>query len=665
MRGLRRLTAALLCGLLSLGSFPVVARDLGDRTQEPDGNAVQQPEPVLSTDTEVLRGQILDFLEEMDLVLTRLAQYPAMQDTFQAYRSRTGIQVPLNDDVYDVIQNASAQELEGMREAMLKVPGLLSTPAVLATALQQLPPAGQASGAGEGVTASFSIGSCSDNYAEHQKILSRTPAANSLRVVAGTLAFAWIIFDAAAEIAGAATEDVPYVGKNPTIPLMIVAGVLELVVLGLRFAADEIDIEISHSELCLASCLTDIQPGYAGRGCDNRDNNCAGGIDELIEDRFPPSITVDASPLGVCFPDEASAQEAFELATSASDDCQEVTPSLSFTSIPGLCQLVGSATVSDGLNSAGPRSATLKVDGQPPVIVVPPIAACYPTLGAARAALGSSTVTDCPGSVIDTSVTAVTKECVADVQLDAVDECGNRSTAMATVRVDGTPPDVDIDELLVAEPGQKACFPTEAEAIRTVREATKYDDNCTPADQLDLAMTTSGTTCDLLVTSTVTAQDACGGVGTDSYLTRVDSTPPQIMCTVASEVLWPPDNRMVDVGLNIQALDDCDGTMPDVQIQVTSDEPTAFAFTTEAADDPSPDAVIERDGAGNFLRLLIRAQRAGMDQNDGRVYQITVTATDSCGFRNSSSCWVTVPHTNPDPSTALNSGQKYDATVAN
>jgi hypothetical protein len=84
---------------------------------------------------------------------------------------------------------------------------------------------------------------------------------------------------------------------------------------------------------------------------------------------------------------------------------------------------------------------------------------------------------------------------------------------------------------------------------------------------------------------------------------------------------------------------------------VTSDEHPAEA---PGAGGPlhCPDAIITDDGA-----VLLRRERSG--GGDGRVYEITITATDNCGNAASCSVQVTVRHNPGQP--AVDSGQAFDA----
>jgi len=133
-----------------------------------------------------------------------------------------------------------------------------------------------------------------------------------------------------------------------------------------------------------------------------------------------------------------------------------------------------------------------------------------------------------------------------------------------------------------------------------------------------------------------------------------DTTPPEVSLSISIDSLWPPNHEMVDVGLNFEVSDICDPE-PVVSIKVTSDEPTT---TAPGAGGPehAPDAEITDDG-----RVLLRAERSG--EADGRVYVITVTATDSSGNIAYSSASVKVNH--DKKKRANDSGQNYDATLIN
>ena len=100
-------------------------------------------------------------------------------------------------------------------------------------------------------------------------------------------------------------------------------------------------------------------------------------------------------------------------------------------------------------------------------------------------------------------------------------------------------------------------------------------------------------------------------------ITVHDTVPPVLNASVGTGSLWPPNHDLVNVGLSATASDNS-GDPVQIQVAVFSDEDDI----TSGGGEMSPDA---RNIAPGTLRL--RAEREGSD--DGRVYLIVVTATDS------------------------------------
>jgi len=118
--------------------------------------------------------------------------------------------------------------------------------------------------------------------------------------------------------------------------------------------------------------------------------------------------------------------------------------------------------------------------------------------------------------------------------------------------------------------------------------------------------------------------------------------------------LWPPNHKMVPI--NIVGLTDPDGDPITITITgITSDEPTASAKGAGGAKH-SPDA----DGVGTATPS-VRAERSG--KGNGRVYEISFTASDGRGGECQGSVTVGVPHDQSDG--YIDDGQAYDATVPN
>lgn len=152
--------------------------------------------------------------------------------------------------------------------------------------------------------------------------------------------------------------------------------------------------------------------------------------------------------------------------------------------------------------------------------------------------------------------------------------------------------------------------------------------------------------------------EAIDGNGEASECTQtlsvVDVVAPEVSCEVAVDTLWPPNHKLVDVGLSFAVSDLCDEA-PSVEIRVSSDESPDSELGAGGAKHCA-DAVIGGDGS-----VLLRAERSGL--GDGRVYVITVEAVDGCG--NSSSCeaTVSVPKSQGPKGAAVSSGASFDATV--
>jgi hypothetical protein len=618
----------------------------------------------LADDPERFRAQMIDFLHDTEKVLGRGLQHPVLGQRIELALNAQMLEVPFPAEVYAGLENATTDELLRLRGALAGAPGFLSTAEILDSALALVP----------GLPDAAVAATCGTNYEEWNSVVSKTSVVRGLTIAYDTVGFVYSIFNTITEVAGATTEDTPYVGKIPSIPFIVIRGVLGVVQQSIGFARSDIGYQINLSELCLASCLSDDgdvhgQPSkfWRGRGCDNRDNNCADGIDDGAEDLFPPAIVFDAAIIGSCFGDVASAQAAADLAAEATDDCSRPTSSVTLGPVSAQdCKTLVSVTARDRSNNVTDLTGAhlaLTVDGQAPQVTPAALNACYASMGAARAAFTGPglSIADCTD--VATSVEAVEKECVADFRLTAVDACGNQTTIGDTVRVDGSAPEVDIRRLLIPAVSGLACFGTQQAAQQAVEEATVASDNCTLPEDLVRNTTLSGDACNLEIRESVT--DECGQTSSDALTVRVDAAPPVVSCAVAQDVLYPANDEMVDIGFSYQATDNCEPDGPQIDVEVLSDEPTFYAYSVIAGADPSPDAVVERGAGGTITRILLRAQRSQTKPADGRVYRIRLLATDSCGLRSHADCYVTVPRTSPGPGSAVNSGLDSDATVGN
>lgn len=111
----------------------------------------------------------------------------------------------------------------------------------------------------------------------------------------------------------------------------------------------------------------------------------------------------------------------------------------------------------------------------------------------------------------------------------------------------------------------------------------------------------------------------------------VNKEPPVMTCTAAPSVLWPPNNKMVPVSLNVTAVSALFGQTPFSLKSVTTSE-------GNAATDIHGFVVGQPSTAGSLL-----ASRLG-NEKTGRVYTFVYQSTDESGLTGTCTAKVTVPH---------------------
>jgi hypothetical protein len=147
----------------------------------------------------------------------------------------------------------------------------------------------------------------------------------------------------------------------------------------------------------------------------------------------------------------------------------------------------------------------------------------------------------------------------------------------------------------------------------------------------------------------LTVNDAYGGSATDMVVIHVQNINDPPLASAAQPtiaVLWPPNHRLVTVG--ITGVSDPDNNATVTITGVTQDEPTNGLGDGDTA----IDAIINADGT-----VLLRAERSGT--GDGRVYRIRFTASDLEGSA-SGEVIVSVPHSVKKP--AADSGSVFIST---
>jgi hypothetical protein len=110
------------------------------------------------------------------------------------------------------------------------------------------------------------------------------------------------------------------------------------------------------------------------------------------------------------------------------------------------------------------------------------------------------------------------------------------------------------------------------------------------------------------------------------------TTPPVITLSTSTTSLWPPNGKMVPVTVS--------GTISDTGCTVKT---AAYAITDEYGEvQPKGPVTLGPGGAYSFT-VLLQASRLGTDRN-GRLYTITVSASNNAGKTSSQAGHVIVPH---------------------
>lgn len=237
----------------------------------------------------------------------------------------------------------------------------------------------------------------------------------------------------------------------------------------------------------------------------------------------------------------------------------------------------------------------------------------------------------------------------------ATDAAGNQATCEQLISVvDNDPPVVMVPPPIVLECNEHGGVSINDPVVQAWLATATAVDVCTDATLINDAplLFPSGCGAGYTTIVTFTGIDECGNSASEqSSVTVTDTTPPEVIASVGTSSLWPPNHKFVDVELSFTATDICDPD-PGVEITVSSDEHPALK---RGSGGPihCPDAVIDGD------TVSLSAERSG--KGDGRVYRITITATDNCGNVGATSVDVEVRHSPKKP--AVDSGQDYDATV--
>lgn len=134
--------------------------------------------------------------------------------------------------------------------------------------------------------------------------------------------------------------------------------------------------------------------------------------------------------------------------------------------------------------------------------------------------------------------------------------------------------------------------------------------------------------------ATLRVTDPDGLSSTDTVeITVIDTTPPVITeLIITPNVLWPPNHKMVPIGISASVTDVCDPEPAFRIVSVTSNQPENGLGDGDTA----PDWNVTGD-----LDLTLRAERAG--SKNPRIYTIAFVCTDISGNSTSATACVVVP----------------------
>ncbi len=210
------------------------------------------------------------------------------------------------------------------------------------------------------------------------------------------------------------------------------------------------------------------------------------------------------------------------------------------------------------------------------------------------------------------------------VTATATDAAGNTATQTFTVTV------VDTVAPVITAPGNLVLEATSAAGATATFSATATD-----ATGATITYShASGSTFALGTTTvTATATDAAGNQSSATFTVTVrDTTAPTFTSlTTNAPSLWPPNHKMVSVTVTGNATDAA-GAVSYRIVSVTSNEPDNGLGDGDTAND------IKITGA---MTVDLRAERAA--KGKGRVYTITVEATDATGNKTTKTVTVGVP----------------------
>jgi hypothetical protein len=140
-------------------------------------------------------------------------------------------------------------------------------------------------------------------------------------------------------------------------------------------------------------------------------------------------------------------------------------------------------------------------------------------------------------------------------------------------------------------------------------------------------------------TITLCAIDSINKPSCKDILVRIiDDIPPIIAPVPNQTILWPPDHKMANITIAANAKDNSGGPVT-LSATVMSNEPEDGLGDGDTAPDWTVSVI---DQAKGIISLQLRAERSG--KGKGRIYTITIVATDASGNLSQAQLNIIVPH---------------------
>jgi hypothetical protein len=129
-----------------------------------------------------------------------------------------------------------------------------------------------------------------------------------------------------------------------------------------------------------------------------------------------------------------------------------------------------------------------------------------------------------------------------------------------------------------------------------------------------------------------------GTIGNWLVRAHPDDIPPTFSPVPDKTILWPPNHKMIRVSIAANASDDSGGPVT-LAATVSSNEPQNGLGDGDKAPDWTTPVIDQTNG---IITLQLRAERSG--KGNGRVYTVTITATDESGNTSQADVDIIVPH---------------------